>query len=95
VAQLGSALDWGSRGRRFKSCQPDWELGVLGIDVPHDVPQKWFGEVLVGSFDELWSQVAGASAKEKGDRFEELSKWFLENDPVYKHLFTAVYKWRE
>ena len=24
VAQLGSALDWGSRGRRFKSCQPDW-----------------------------------------------------------------------
>ena len=25
VAQLGSALDWGSRGRRFKSCQPDHE----------------------------------------------------------------------
>ena len=27
VAQLGSALDWGSRGRRFKSDQPDryWE----------------------------------------------------------------------
>ena len=24
VAQLGSALDWGSRGRRFKSCQPDF-----------------------------------------------------------------------
>ena len=23
TAQLGSALDWGSRGRRFKSCQPD------------------------------------------------------------------------
>ncbi len=23
MAQLGSALDWGSRGRRFKSCQPD------------------------------------------------------------------------
>ena len=23
VAQLGSALDWGSRGRRFKSCHPD------------------------------------------------------------------------
>ena len=26
MAQLGSALDWGSRGRRFKSCQPDTEL---------------------------------------------------------------------
>ena len=23
MAQLGSALDWGSSGRRFKSCQPD------------------------------------------------------------------------
>ena len=23
MAQLGSALDWGSRGRRFKSCRPD------------------------------------------------------------------------
>jgi hypothetical protein len=27
VAQLGSALDWGSRGRRFKSCRPDGEMG--------------------------------------------------------------------
>ena len=26
VAQLGSALDWGSRGRRFKSCHPDARL---------------------------------------------------------------------
>jgi hypothetical protein len=25
VAQLGSAPDWGSGGRRFKSCQPDHE----------------------------------------------------------------------
>ena len=25
VAQFGSALDWGSSGRRFKSCQPDLE----------------------------------------------------------------------
>lgn len=62
---------------------------------PTTFPNKEFAEVLVGSFDEIWDQVAGASAKEKGDRFEELSKWFLENDPVYKHLFTAVYKWRE
>ena len=28
VAQLGSALDWGSRGRRFKSCQPDVKAQV-------------------------------------------------------------------
>ena len=28
VAQLGSALDWGSRGRGFKSRQPDGEARV-------------------------------------------------------------------
>jgi hypothetical protein len=26
VAQFGSALDWGSRGRRFKSCRPDQKI---------------------------------------------------------------------
>ena len=30
VAQFGSALDWGSRGRRFKSCQPD---NVMSQDI--------------------------------------------------------------
>jgi hypothetical protein len=27
LTQLGSALDWGSRGRRFKSCRPDGTMG--------------------------------------------------------------------
>ena len=30
VAQLGSALDWGSRGRRFKSCHSDFYFGRRG-----------------------------------------------------------------
>jgi hypothetical protein len=29
VAQLGSALEWGSRGRRFKSSHPDHENGFV------------------------------------------------------------------
>ena len=29
VAQFGSALDWGSSGRRFKSCRPD-QLDISG-----------------------------------------------------------------
>ena len=33
VAQLGSALDWGSRGRRFKSCHLDGEVQVSGPPV--------------------------------------------------------------
>ena len=30
VAQLSSALDWGSRGRRFKSCHPDHMRNGIG-----------------------------------------------------------------
>ena len=36
VAQLGSALVWGTRGRRFKSCQPDslaYRLNHVLVDV--------------------------------------------------------------
>jgi len=50
---------------------------------------------MVGTFEELWSQQSNAGPKDRGDRFEELSKWFLENDPVYKRLFSAVYGWKE
>ena len=32
VAQPGSALEWGSRGRRFKSSHPDQELQGLTRD---------------------------------------------------------------
>ena len=44
VAQFGSALDWGSRGRRFKSGRPDQE-------VPGQRPLCRFGEVASRSFD--------------------------------------------
>ena len=37
VAQLGSALDWGSRGRRFKSCHPDVQ-GLLRQAGPFSFP---------------------------------------------------------
>lgn len=29
VAQLGSVLAWGARGRRFKSCHPDIEYQTI------------------------------------------------------------------
>ena len=31
IAQIGSALEWGSRGRRFDSCysdQSEWRYGI-------------------------------------------------------------------
>ena len=37
MAQLGSALDWGSRGRRFKSCQPDAEDALIGKTIDWSV----------------------------------------------------------
>ena len=38
VAQLGSALVWGTRGRGFKSRQPDWDMGYSDAGVPPAVP---------------------------------------------------------
>ena len=38
MAQLGSALVWGTRGRGFKSRQPDWDLGNGEEFVPPGVP---------------------------------------------------------
>ena len=38
VAQLGSALDWGSRGRRFKSCRSDHDYN--GIRSDNENPEK-------------------------------------------------------
>ena len=38
VAQLGSALVWGTRGRGFKSRQPDGDFGVVLMAVPPVVP---------------------------------------------------------
>ena len=54
VAQLGSALDWGSRGRRFKSCQPD---RVMSQDI---ADTRTYGNVGPGvsSFRGSWLVVA-------------------------------------
>ena len=37
MAQLGSALDWGARGRRFKSCQPDRCLALSEAHWSRDI----------------------------------------------------------
>jgi hypothetical protein len=42
VAQLGSALDWGSRGRRFKSCRPDRPKGGISH---HEVPPFFMSDL--------------------------------------------------
>ena len=30
---------------------------------------------------------------ERGYKFENYAKWFLENDPVYKELFKKIWNW--
>ena len=47
VAQLGRALDWGSRGRGFKSRRPDWSEGfrapLFDLREPTGEPMElWF-----------------------------------------------------
>ncbi len=57
VAQLGSALVWGTRGRRFKSCQPDvvisQEIGNGPNPLLGGSDRFIFGLVGVGGFHAL------------------------------------------
>ena len=48
VAQLGSALDWGSRGRRFKSCHSDHKKASEAFIY------KGFGAFLLFYYSTVW-----------------------------------------
>ena len=47
----------------------------------------------MGGFDDLAAQFDPADTKRKGDQFEAVCKWFLENDPTYRPLLRRVWLW--
>lgn len=49
----------------------------------------------MGSFDDLAAQFDQVERKGKGDEFERVCKWFLENDPTYKPLLRRVWLWKD
>jgi hypothetical protein len=51
VAQLGSALDWGSRGREFKSRQPDRAKYLVRQQIH---PSKYLYFMIVFAVDHLF-----------------------------------------
>ena len=48
----------------------------------------------VGSFDELYASL-DADPRIRGRQFEEVCKWYLENDPNYRDLVSKVWLWSE
>jgi predicted helicase len=48
----------------------------------------------VGAFADLVNQL-DADDRVKGKQFEHICKWFLTNDPVYKHELRRVWLWDE
>jgi hypothetical protein len=48
----------------------------------------------VGAFADLANQL-DADDRVKGKQFEHICKWFLTNDPVYKHELRRVWRWDE
>jgi len=48
----------------------------------------------VGAFIDLFNQL-DADERIKGKQFEQICKWFLANDPVYKHELRRVWLWSE
>lgn len=48
----------------------------------------------VGAFADLFHQL-DTDDRIKGKQFEHICKWFLTNDPVYKHELRRVWLWNE
>ncbi|TGD89224.1 DEAD/DEAH box helicase [Mycolicibacterium sp. CH28] len=48
----------------------------------------------MGAFTDLFSQL-DADQRVRGRQFEHICKWFLSNDPVYKHELRRVWLWDE
>jgi superfamily II DNA or RNA helicase len=48
----------------------------------------------VGAFIDLFNQL-DVDERVKGKQFEHICKWFLTNDPVYKHELRRVWLWSE
>lgn len=50
----------------------------------------------VGTFSALKAQLDPINRKRKGDQFELVCKWFLENEPSqYRQLLRKVWLWRD
>ena len=75
VAQFGSALDWGSRGRRFKSCQPDH---VMSRDIGNIPNPKGSGCCCVCGWYRWLVSMAGVD----GEFAENLAGVFADDGDV-------------
>ena len=62
MAQLGSALDWGSRGRRFKSCHPD-----AGRGSESNIGSGPLSS-LTNSFTNSWAKIVGMTRPDTTER---------------------------
>ena len=58
VAQSGSALEWGSRGRRFKSFHPDQHMKE---NYPKGISESWFPFLIVSPQKRLCQRISNAA----------------------------------
>jgi superfamily II DNA or RNA helicase len=47
------------------------------------------------AFDSLMASLPNASTKARGDAFELIVRWYLQNDPLYKPFIEQVWLWDE
>jgi len=53
-----------------------------------------FNVQFMGDFDQLLANL-DSDAQTRGRQFEHICKWFLTNDPVYRHELRNVWHWDE
>ena len=66
VAQSGSALEWGSRGRRFKSFHPDQHIKE---NYPKGISGSWFPFLIVSPKKRLCQRISNAALHAPSDPF--------------------------
>lgn len=66
VAQSGSALEWGSRGRRFKSFHPDQHIKE---NYPKGISGSWFPFLIVSPQKRLCQRISNAALHAPSDPF--------------------------
>lgn len=66
VAQSGSALEWGSRGRRFKSFHPDQHIKE---NYPKGISESWFPFLIVSPQKRLCQRISNAALHAPSDPF--------------------------
>lgn len=77
----------------------DVQVNVLGLQGSHypDAAQVRYDQSSTRTIYQVidWIRDTSESEREKGDKFERATRFYLEHDPVYSQKFSDVWMWKD